>query len=172
MLDLFKFVVILGVTIFLLTRKWDLGLILLLDTGLAAILFNYPFLSLIQSIFRGLTAKDTWNLAGAVFLVLLLAELMRRTNAMERMVASLSSARWTRPACPQRSQVPSRLGGLDTLWNMAPQAGQLKRPVRRPTSSSSGTSMLTTWSIAWPSPASIPSSASACATARGKPSRM
>ncbi len=89
MLDLLKFALILAVTIFLLTRKWDLGLILLLDTGLAAFLFTYPFLNLIQSIVRGLFAADTWNLAGAVFLVLLLAELMRRTQAMERMVASL-----------------------------------------------------------------------------------
>jgi len=89
MVDLLKFALILGVTIFLLMRKWDLGLILLLDTGLAALLFSYPFLGLIQSIFRGLIAADTWNLAGAVFLVLLLAELMRRTHAMERMVASL-----------------------------------------------------------------------------------
>jgi integral membrane protein (TIGR00529 family) len=89
MIDLLKFALILGVTIYLLTRKWDLGLILLLDTGLAGILFSYPFLSLLQSILRGLTAADTWNLAGAVFLVLLLAELMRRTHAMERMVASL-----------------------------------------------------------------------------------
>jgi integral membrane protein (TIGR00529 family) len=89
MLDLLKFALILGVTIFLLMRKWDLGLILLLDTGLAAILFAYPVLDLIQSILRGLTSTDTWNLAGAVFLVLLLAELMRRTHAMERMVASL-----------------------------------------------------------------------------------
>lgn len=89
MLDLLKFALILGVTIFLLMRKLDLGFILLLDTGLAALLFAYPFLDLIQSILRGLTAADTWNLAGAVFLVLLLAELMRRTSAMERMVASL-----------------------------------------------------------------------------------
>lgn len=89
MLDLLKFALILGVTIFLLMRKWDLGLILLLDTGLAAFLFTYPFLSLLRSILHGMVAADTWNLAGAVFLVLLLAELMRRTRAMERMVASL-----------------------------------------------------------------------------------
>ena len=89
MLDLLKFALILSVTIFLLMRKWDLGLILLLDTGLAAILFAYPFLDLLRSILRGLFAVDTWNLAGAVFLVLFLAELMRRTHAMERMVAAL-----------------------------------------------------------------------------------
>jgi hypothetical protein len=89
MVDLLKFGLILGVTIFLLMRKWDLGLILLLDTGLAALLFAYPVLSLFRSIWQGIVARDTLNLAGAVFLVLLLAELMRRTQAMERMVASL-----------------------------------------------------------------------------------
>ncbi len=89
MLDLLKFILILGVTIFLLTRKWDLGLILLLDAGLTALLFAYPLAGLLDSIWRGLTAADTWNLAGAVFLVLLLAELMRRTQAMERMVTAL-----------------------------------------------------------------------------------
>ncbi len=89
MLDLLKFALILGVTIFLLTRKWDLGLILLLDSGLAGILFTYPPLKLLQAMWRGVFAADTWNLAGAVFLVLLLAELMRRTHAMERMVGAL-----------------------------------------------------------------------------------
>lgn len=89
MIDLLKFALILAVTIFLLTRKWDLGLILLLDTGLAALLFAYPFLDLLRSILHGIIAADTLNLAGAVFLVLLLAELMRRTQAMERMVAAL-----------------------------------------------------------------------------------
>ncbi len=91
MIDLLKFALILGVTIFLLTRKWDLGLILLLDTGLAALLFAYPFTSLLRSILRGMVAADTLNLVGAVFLVLLLAELMRRTQAMEHMVAALQT---------------------------------------------------------------------------------
>lgn len=89
MTDLLKFVLILAVTIFLLTRKWDLGLILLLDTGLAALLFAYPLASLFRSILRGAVAADTLDLAGAVFLVLLLGELMRRTQAMERMAAAL-----------------------------------------------------------------------------------
>lgn len=89
MLDLLKFAAILGLTIVLLVKKWDLGLILLLNTGLIALLFAFPILDLGTSLFRGLIAKDTLNLAAAVFLVLLLAELMRRTQAMERMVASL-----------------------------------------------------------------------------------
>ena len=89
MIDLLKFALVLAVTIVLLMKKWDLGLILLLNTGLVALLFAYPFLDLLASLFQGFIAKDTLRLAAAVFLVLVLAELMRRTHAMERMVASL-----------------------------------------------------------------------------------
>lgn len=89
MLDLLKFALVLAVTIVLLMKKWDLGLILLLNTGLVALLFTYPFIDLLASLFRGFIARDTLRLAAAVFLVLVLAELLRRTKAMERMVASL-----------------------------------------------------------------------------------
>src|SRR5207253_1655204 len=42
----------------------------------------------------------------------------------------------------------------------------------RSTSAASSTSIRMTWSSAWPRSASIASSASACGTVRGKPSRM
>lgn len=89
MIDLLRFALILVVTIVLLMKKWDLGLILLLNTGLIAVLFSYPVMDLAVSLFRGAVAEDTLSLATAVFLVLVLAELMRRTKSMERMVASL-----------------------------------------------------------------------------------
>ncbi|MGC9468445.1 MAG: DUF401 family protein, partial [Anaerolineae bacterium] len=89
MVDLLKLAAILGVTIFLLARKWDLGLVLFLDTAVVALLFAYPALSLAASILRALVAADTLSLAGAVCLVLVLAELMRRTRASDDMVASL-----------------------------------------------------------------------------------
>ena len=89
MLDLVKLGLLLGLTVFLLMRKWDLGLVLLLDAALVALLFLYPPLSLIASALRGLVTPATLNLAGAVFLVLLLAELLRRVQAMEKMVAAL-----------------------------------------------------------------------------------
>ncbi|MBN1875795.1 MAG: DUF401 family protein [Anaerolineae bacterium] len=89
MLDLLKLVLLLGLMVVLLIRKWDLGLVLLVNTGLVAVLFAYPPLALLKSIGLGLIASDTLNLAAAVFLVLMLAELMRRTRAMEKMVRSL-----------------------------------------------------------------------------------
>lgn len=89
MADLLKLIVILGITVALLIKKWDLGLVLLFNTVLIALLFAFPPLALGGSILGALVAEDTLGLVGAVYLVLMLAELMRRTQAMENMVASL-----------------------------------------------------------------------------------
>ena len=87
--DLLKLLAILGLTVFLLMRKWDLGIVLFLNSALIALLFGYTLAGWAGAILRGLIAPDTISLAGAVFSVLLLAELMRRTHAMEEMVTSL-----------------------------------------------------------------------------------
>ncbi len=89
MIDLLKLLVLLGLTVVLLMRKLDLGLVLFLNTGLVAILFGYPAFDWLRSVLGGMVASDTLSLAGAVFLVLVLAELMRRTNATADMVTSL-----------------------------------------------------------------------------------
>ena len=89
MWDLLKLALVLGVTIYLLTRKWDLGLILLIDSVLVAVLYLYPVLNLLRSIGLGLIAAGTLRLCGAVFLVLVLAELLRRTESMLKMVNAL-----------------------------------------------------------------------------------
>lgn len=91
MVDLLKLIFILAVTIFLLYKRWDLGLVLLCDSVLVALIFSYPLLSLLTSMVQALVAQDTLTLTGAVFLVLVLAELMRRTQALEGMVASLQA---------------------------------------------------------------------------------
>lgn len=87
--DLLKLLLILGLTVVLLMRQWDLGLVLFLNAGLVAVLFRYPLGAWARSVLGAIVAPDTLNLAGAVFLVLLLAELMRRAHAMEDMVGSL-----------------------------------------------------------------------------------
>ncbi|MBN2005841.1 MAG: DUF401 family protein [Anaerolineae bacterium] len=91
MLNLVKLLAMMAVTVFLLSRKWDLGLILVLNAILAALLFAYPLRDLPLSLWRGLVAPDTINLALAVFLVLVLAEVMQRTKAMERLATSLQA---------------------------------------------------------------------------------
>lgn len=89
MLDLLKLTVILALTVLLLMRKWELGLVLLLDSVVAAVLFAYPPVAMILSAFQGLIANETLKLVGAVFLVLVLAELLHRTHSMVKMVSSL-----------------------------------------------------------------------------------
>jgi len=89
MIDLFKLALILTLTILLLMRKWDLGLVLLIDTALVAVLFLYPPLATLTSVLQGIIARDTLYLAGAVFMMLVLAELLRQTQSMEKMVAAL-----------------------------------------------------------------------------------
>jgi integral membrane protein (TIGR00529 family) len=89
MVDLLKLGLILVLTISLLFRRWDLGLILLLDTALAALLFAYPPAATLLSAFQGIIDPDTLNLLGAVFFMLTLAELLRRTKSMEKMVQML-----------------------------------------------------------------------------------
>lgn len=91
MADLLKLLFILALTVFLLIKKLDLGLILLCDSGLVALLFAYPVLDLLASVAGAVIAPDTLSLTGAVFLVLVLAELMRRSHAMEGMVSSLQA---------------------------------------------------------------------------------
>jgi integral membrane protein (TIGR00529 family) len=89
MLDLLKLGLILAFTILLILRRWDLGLVLLLDTILAAHLFAYPAGATLTSAWQGIIAPDTLNLVGAVFLMLTLAEVLRRTKSMEKMVRAL-----------------------------------------------------------------------------------
>lgn len=91
MVDLFRLLLILGLTVLLLAKRLDLGLVLGFNTILVAILFRVPIVEWSYSVIRGITATDTLSLAGAVYLVLVLAELMRRTHAMEQMVAALQT---------------------------------------------------------------------------------
>lgn len=44
MVDLLKLLLILGLMVVLLMKKWDLGLVLLLNTMVVAVLFRYPVL--------------------------------------------------------------------------------------------------------------------------------
>jgi integral membrane protein (TIGR00529 family) len=91
MIDLLKLSLMLALTVYLLMRKWNLGLVLILDSALVALLFLYPPLSFLSSLVQGIIGTQTLSLAGAVFLVLVLAELLRRSRSMERMVTALQA---------------------------------------------------------------------------------
>ncbi|MCD6286525.1 MAG: hypothetical protein J7M39_11495, partial [Anaerolineae bacterium] len=63
--DLLKLLAMLGLTVFLLMRKWDLGIVLFLNSGLITLLFGYSLVGWAGSILRGLVAPETLSLAGA-----------------------------------------------------------------------------------------------------------
>ena len=115
MVDLLKLLLILGLMVVLLMKKWDLGLVLLLNTVVVAVLFRYPVLDWVRSIARGIVATDTVMLIGSVFLVLVLAELMRRTGASDDLVSSLQvlvpDPRWTLALMPLMIGLLPMIGG-------------------------------------------------------------
>lgn len=84
------FLIFIGIVL-LLSRKWDLGPVLLLASLAASILFAYPLLSVVRDVW--LTAVDllTLQLALAVVLIMTLSELLRQTGGLEAMVEGLQA---------------------------------------------------------------------------------
>src|SRR3954465_13515515 len=93
----------------------------------------------------------------------------RYTCSRLRTVSSRSSSRWL-SGSPSTSHTPSVLGGLCSTWYVWP-FGQMRRPDSRRTMSSSGTSMSSAAVSRRFTFLSAASSASACWSWRGKPSR-
>ena len=127
MIDLLKLLLILALTVVLLMKRWDLGLVLLLNTVVVAVLFGYPALDWVRSVARGLVAADTVMLVGSVFLVLVLAELMRRTGASNDLVASLQvlvpDPRWTLALMPLMIGLLPMIGGAMFSAPMVDEVG-------------------------------------------------
>src|SRR4051794_1810728 len=93
----------------------------------------------------------------------------RYTCRRLRTVSSRSSSRWD-SGSPSRSHTPSFFGGWCSTWYVWP-LGQTRRPDSRRTMSSSGTSMRSAAVRRRSTFFSAASSASACVSVRGKPSR-
>ncbi len=91
MIPLLKLALVFAGIVLLLTRKWNLGLVLMLASAAIGVLFNYPLLDVLRD--AATTAVDilTLRLALAVVLVMVLAELLRQTASLKRMVESLQA---------------------------------------------------------------------------------
>jgi len=88
---LLKLTLVFAGIVILLSRKWNLGLVLLLASVAIGTLFAYPLPELARDIF--LTAADplTLRLALAVVLIMTLSELLRQTAGLKGMVKSLQA---------------------------------------------------------------------------------
>ena len=89
MLDMLKLLAILVLIIFLLNRRWNLGLALALASALLGLLFARPALDLMTDVYVAVVDRLTLRLACIVVLILTLGEILRRTARLDGMVHSL-----------------------------------------------------------------------------------
>lgn len=84
-----KIAVIIFVLLFLIRKKWDLGLILALDTVLAAVLYRMPAGTFLEQAGGALIAAETLSLLGIVVLVLYLGNFLQSGGHFREMVDAL-----------------------------------------------------------------------------------
>ena len=91
MADLLKIILIVLVLLFLIKKKWDLGLVLFIGTLLTGIVFRLDFPLLVRNILDALTSTETLGLFGIIILVLYLGNLLQHKGNFKKMVDSLKN---------------------------------------------------------------------------------
>jgi integral membrane protein (TIGR00529 family) len=89
MTDLAKLLGILVLVVFLLARRWNLGLVLLLAAVLLGVLFARTLPDLGRDILTAVTATLTLRLVVIVVLIMVLGGILQETAGLERMVDAL-----------------------------------------------------------------------------------
>jgi integral membrane protein (TIGR00529 family) len=89
MISLFKIVLLIGVLLFLIRMKWDLGLVLLLGAGLIALLFGLSLKGFGQGVFQGAVSLETLNLVGIFWLVIYLGHFLKKKEYFRIMIDAL-----------------------------------------------------------------------------------
>ena len=91
MIVLLKIGAVVVLLLVLIRLKWDLGLVLFLDTCLAAVLFGMTPAGFGRAALAGATSWETIQLAGIVILVLYLGEFLQTSGAFRTMVEALKN---------------------------------------------------------------------------------
>jgi len=91
MIALLKLALVLAGIILLLTRKWNLGLVLLLASITVGLLFAYPLSGIARDIFQTAVDPLTLRLVLAVVLIMALGELLRQTAGLKGLVEALQA---------------------------------------------------------------------------------
>ncbi len=81
--------IVFGFIILLLSRRWDLGLVLLLGSTLLGMLFGLSVPEMLEQGWIAALDVKTLRLVAAVLLITALGELMRHVASMEQLVSSL-----------------------------------------------------------------------------------
>jgi len=88
-LDLLKFLIIVALTIFLLRKKISLGLVMLINSALLAVLCLMPPLRVLRVAVGAAVARDTIVLILVLFLVTLLERILSGSGQLGRMIQAL-----------------------------------------------------------------------------------
>jgi len=91
MIVLLKIAAIVFVLLFLIKIKWDLGLVLFLDSVLTAVLFGLAPKTFLTNVLGALVAGETLSLIGIVMLVLYLGNLLQAGGHFRQMVDALKN---------------------------------------------------------------------------------
>lgn len=91
MVVLVKIGLVLALLLVLIRLKWDLGLVLFLDTALVAVLFGLAPGGFARAVLTAATSWETLELAGIVVLVLYLGEYLQSSGAFRSMVDALKN---------------------------------------------------------------------------------
>ena len=91
MIDLFKLLAVLAGILFLLWRRWNLGVVLLIASAVIGLLFGRSALGLLEDGYATIVAPITLRLAAIVALILTLGALLKATAKLKGMVQSLEA---------------------------------------------------------------------------------
>jgi len=88
---LLKLALVFAGIILLLSRRWNLGLVLLLASVVIGLLFAYPLLEIWGDVLLATIDPLTLRLALAIVLIMMLGELLRQTAGLRGMVKALEA---------------------------------------------------------------------------------
>ena len=91
MIVLLKIGLVIALLLFLLRKKADLGLVLVLDSALTAVLFGMPIGLFFTNAGKAAIALETLDLVGIVILVLYIGNFLQRGGHFKRMVEALGN---------------------------------------------------------------------------------
>ena len=91
MLDLLKLLCIFAGVVLLLSRKWNLGIVLLLACAAIGLLFSYPLNKVVLDAYSATTDALTLRLALIVILIMVMSEILRQTGDLRSAVESLQA---------------------------------------------------------------------------------
>ncbi len=88
---LLQVAVVIGLMLFLIRLKWDLGLVLFLDSALAALLFGMKPAEFGRNVLGAVTSAETLELIGIIVLVLYLGQFLQVRGHFRQMVDALKN---------------------------------------------------------------------------------